>query len=415
MRQRDILVLGLSALALAACGGAEPGGMQIGTLAQQASANSQTGAETLLTQSQPRTFAALSANQRLEETVQLNIFVSPQGITDQDAINRGAQIGTAGLPVVVRDGSLPANRNIVGGQTLSVVGELYTASQPIAATGGVTVNYDPRSAVFTLNYTDSVSNISGNYRFQDPAHRTTDLQTLASRLETNSSFRLLESGSSSPEQTVAQSFFYEMPGVRTRYVSFAGFVRTTTPTLTSEQYNSMVAALQQGQPVVPVRTQRVTERSAVAYGFQTTVGDVPNTGTATFTGGMFAQMINGAFGQFDTIYGTNTTQVNFQTGAITTALSGTTQSGVAFVANGRANITVARSPNFAGRIDTASLGGTAIRIADVAPGGTPAGSIEGSFYGPQAAELGAAFRIVGGVPDQRLDILGAFTGARPGN
>ena len=41
-----------------------------------------------------------------------------------------------------------------------------------------------------------------------------------------------------------------------------------------------------------------------------------------------------------------------------------------------------------------------------------ASSIDGSFYGPNAVEVGGSFRIVGGVPDQRVDILGAFTGAK---
>ena len=37
-------------------------------------------------------------------------------------------------------------------------------------------------------------------------------------------------------------------------------------------------------------------------------------------------------------------------------------------------------------------------------------SLDGAFYGPNGEEIGAGFRIVGGTPDQRIDILGTFTG-----
>ena len=39
-------------------------------------------------------------------------------------------------------------------------------------------------------------------------------------------------------------------------------------------------------------------------------------------------------------------------------------------------------------------------------------SLDGAFYGPKADEVGASFRIVGGVPDQRVDVIGSFTGAK---
>ncbi|MDB5710610.1 MAG: transferrin binding protein-like solute binding protein, partial [Sphingomonas bacterium] len=39
-------------------------------------------------------------------------------------------------------------------------------------------------------------------------------------------------------------------------------------------------------------------------------------------------------------------------------------------------------------------------------------SIDGAFDGPNGEELGAGFRIVGGTPDQRIDILGVLTGKK---
>ncbi|WP_173203779.1 transferrin-binding protein-like solute binding protein [Sphingopyxis sp. BSNA05] len=40
-------------------------------------------------------------------------------------------------------------------------------------------------------------------------------------------------------------------------------------------------------------------------------------------------------------------------------------------------------------------------------------SINGAFYGPDAEELGGGYRIVGGTPDERIDILGTFVGKQP--
>ena len=40
-------------------------------------------------------------------------------------------------------------------------------------------------------------------------------------------------------------------------------------------------------------------------------------------------------------------------------------------------------------------------------------SIDGAFYGPNGVELGGGYRIVGGTPDERIDILGTFVGQRP--
>ena len=39
-------------------------------------------------------------------------------------------------------------------------------------------------------------------------------------------------------------------------------------------------------------------------------------------------------------------------------------------------------------------------------------TIDGTFYGPAAQEAGGGFRIVGGNPDERVDILGAFIGKK---
>ena len=37
---------------------------------------------------------------------------------------------------------------------------------------------------------------------------------------------------------------------------------------------------------------------------------------------------------------------------------------------------------------------------------------DGAFYGPNGEEAGGGFRIVGGKPDERVDIVGAFVGKK---
>ncbi len=93
--------------------------------------------------------------------------------------------------------------------------------------------------------------------------------------------------------------------------------------------------------------------------------------------------------------------------------------GSTFAAAGTASISLATTGGFSGSVSTATL--TAPNTTDpitgaVTPGAVTtinpiAGStITGAFYGPKAAEVGGGFRVVGGVPNQRVDIVGAFTG-----
>ncbi|TPG20502.1 hypothetical protein EAH87_08450 [Sphingomonas koreensis] len=90
--------------------------------------------------------------------------------------------------------------------------------------------------------------------------------------------------------------------------------------------------------------------------------------------------------------------------------------GAAFNATGSASIIT--TGGFSGQFSSAffTAGGTKVPVdfTSVNPATNVAGgsSIDGGFYGPGAKEVGGNFRIVGGVPNQRFDILGAFTGAK---
>ena len=99
----------------------------------------------------------------------------------------------------------------------------------------------------------------------------------------------------------------------------------------------------------------------------------------------------------------------------------TTPTNTAFFAQGSAVVDLIRSGGFRGEFSQAcfvarcgTAGAVAVNFTRVSPGSSTAGasSIDGAFFGPNAVNLGGNFRIVGGVPDQRVDIEGAFTGAK---
>ena len=84
--------------------------------------------------------------------------------------------------------------------------------------------------------------------------------------------------------------------------------------------------------------------------------------------------------------------------------------GSTFTATGNATIDLLNTGGFTGRFNDARIrtpgagSDTVVAIAG--------SSMDGAFFGPQGQEIGAGFRIVGGTPDQRIDILGAFTGKK---
>jgi hypothetical protein len=82
--------------------------------------------------------------------------------------------------------------------------------------------------------------------------------------------------------------------------------------------------------------------------------------------------------------------------------------GATFAAAGSGRVDLVNAGGFLGQINSASLTFGGITNNLIIAGS----SIDGAFYGPTAQEVGGGFRIVGGTPDQRIDILGVFTGAR---
>jgi len=82
--------------------------------------------------------------------------------------------------------------------------------------------------------------------------------------------------------------------------------------------------------------------------------------------------------------------------------------GSTFNADGAGRIDLVNAGGFLGQFTSAYFTKGGIRRDLVIAGS----SIDGAFYGPSAQEVGGGFRIVGGTPDERIDILGAFTGGR---
>lgn len=340
---------------------------------------------------------------------------------------------------------------------------IYSGNASTVRNSQISISYDPRAATFTLNVTDPLSRVTSNTRFQDPASRTNfggtvepqwgvpDVSKFAG-VGANSEIAFLEAGDGSPNSpyqksgsgtitigsnsvkrdgfgpgsssVTATTFFYQKPGLgtarSTTYVTYAGFVRNELSFTDPAQPNYTVS--------------NNLQRGAFAYGLLTDTANVPKTGTATYSGGMLATMVgnptlDGQYGTalptyFQWISGTSTTTVDFAKSTFGLTLSGTVgdafydnytspkqvtwAAGTTFTATGSGSIDLVATGGFTGQFQSASFGAS----TNGAPGAllVAGSSIDGAFYGPKANEVGGGFRIVGGTPDQRIDIIGAFTG-----
>lgn len=338
-------------------------------------------------------------------------------------------------------------------------GVTYAGNASTVRDSKISITYDPRAATFTLKVTDPLSGASASTRFQDPASRTNFGGTVEPQwgvdnfaayagIGANANIKFLQAGDGDPLAPYGRSgtgfvdpgnnstppsgdasatyqsttMFYETPGSSTRFVSLAGYVRNDIAWKDITSGTTTVA-----------QTSWKLERGAFAYGIQTDNDAVPKTGSGTYTGNMIATMVfnptlDAAVNlptYFQWISGTSATTVNFATNAVTLQLTGivgapkfdrfTTpfQSAIAagstFTASGTATINLINTGGFTGQFQSASVGpptgATNINVIG--------SSIDGAFFGPAAEEVGGGFRIVGGTPDQRVDIAGAFKGKKP--
>jgi hypothetical protein len=335
--------------------------------------------------------------------------------------------------------------------------QLYQGDSTTARDGAISVEYNPRDAIFNISYQDTKAGVSTTDRFQDPAHRTdfggaiepqlgtprlaaANIQYLQHTgsagstggsdipLDTNFIFGVLPPKKTSGiyDQT---TFFYQKPGTSTKYVTFAGFLRNIDAVKLSE---TDAIAAQNGQPAIPATSITTHDyqlsRGLFVYGENSAA--LPKSGTASFNGTMLASMIfndqldtnPGQGSYFQMIEGTANTKVDFGANTFSLDVTGRTlapqfdyigfngytiAAGAAFNANGKGQIDFVKAGGFLGQFQTASF---------VNPNGTrydlniAGSSIDGAFFGPKAEEVGGSYRIVGGTPDERIDILGVFVG-----
>jgi hypothetical protein len=342
---------------------------------------------------------------------------------------------------------------LAGGQQKTT----YSANSTTPRNSSISVNYDPTSATFSVRVPDSLSAAAANTRFQDPASRTdyggaVEPQWGTPRL-TNQNIQYLQAGDGDPRSPykvsgsgtvyigdnetapdgiapsayTATSFFFLKPGLETKYVTYAGYARNAmTFSETVDQGNSAV---------IYHTVKNHLERGAFAYGETTRNDKVPTTGSGTYRGSLLASMVynptlDGPYSDilpnyFQWIEGSAQLDVNFATALFQVQLNGTVlapqvdnysgpddsfiKAGARFSAVGKGDINLVSYGGFKGGFDSASfLNPDNVRHAINIAGS----SVDGSFFGPAGEEAGASFRIVGGNPDERIDIVGAFVGAK---
>jgi hypothetical protein len=328
-------------------------------------------------------------------------------------------------------------------------GQLYAGDANTVRDSGISVTYNPRDAIFDLTISRGKASVSvAADRFQDPAHRTDfggakepQAGVPSLNLPADKGIQYLQSGSGagpilsagdnshftvggSAYSSTTQTFFYQKPGTTTKYVTYAGYVRNT------------LSVTQQTDPgsVTPYyRNNYSFDRAAFVYGETTANGAVPATGTGTYTGDMLATLVFNP--SLDTapntptymqwMSGSQSSVVDFGAKTVKTTLTGTVlaptfdaytdrttvtlPAGATFTAHANSTIDLAGKGGFTGTFADATFTGTTLGTFPLVIAGS---SLDGAFYGPNGEELGAGFRIVGGTPDQRIDILGVMTGKK---
>jgi len=323
-------------------------------------------------------------------------------------------------------------------------GQLYAGDANTVRDSGISITYNPRDAIFELTINRPLGIVSTTAsRFQDPAHRTNfggarEPQSGVPNF-TSADIQYLQSGSSSGTAiangtnyaigtkgytSTTQTLFYQKPGTTTtRYVTFAGYVR-----------NQITTTEEQDDPTLPLYLKQAYsfDRAAFAFGERTANSSVPRTGTGSYTGSMVATaVLNPSLDDvspnptyFQWIEGTHKTDVNFATFAVASEFTGLVKAptldantngnfaipaGWTFKAFSGATIDLVNKGGFTGTFSSAYFLRPDLSRYSLVIAGS---SIDGAFFGPNGEEIGGGFRIVGGTPDQRIDILGTFTGKK---
>jgi hypothetical protein len=442
---RTLILLACTTM-LAACGGAGPqsaggsapptgGGTTGGT------GNGSGDSHTFVNPTEPKTYKAVGGSHSYEYAVE-----------DFGDVLRD----TNGNPVLDTNGDTIATQRSRG--MTSQGAQLYQGDATTVRNTNLTIAYNPRDAIFDVSFSNGLAGTGTQSRFQDPVHRTDfggavepqfGTPNLASAAWNIPGINYLESGSgenlviSRPvvggedqfqfdlaNGAIAGSydsttFFYQTPGTETQYVTFAGYLRNQASVAKVEIQNP------DGSTTDYIRQTNDIERGAFAFGEITLNDQVPTTGTGSFVGSTLASMVfndqpdvNGNFDTyFQWIAGRATTDVNFGANTFSLSLNGVVGAPMFDGTSGQHSIleNAQFRANGAGQIDLVQAGGFFGQFNEawfVNPGGArldlviAGSSIDGAFYGPNGQEVGGGYRIVGGTPDERIDILGTFVGIK---
>ncbi|WP_375427223.1 transferrin-binding protein-like solute binding protein [uncultured Sphingomonas sp.] len=292
---------------------------------------------------------------------------------------------------------------------------LYRGNASTVATPTGTITYNPRDGIFTVALADPAAGVTRNLGFQDPAHRQTVDQARSGEYQVPllQGYNYLQALDGDAQLT----FFYQRPAASGDFVSIAGVERSY---------------------LEPETQEFTSEQAVMVFGSKTPTLQMPVRGTGRFEGEFLATMVgrqDGSSSVLQWITGTSGVDVDFAKRTVGLSLSGRVSP--VFSKNIAANneaLAISAGSIFsavgsagwarAGSVFTGAFSSAEFRMGDgqVVPvdftavnGATSvagASSIDGTFYGPDAKNIGGNFRIVGGVPNRRLDILGAFAGAK---
>lgn len=355
-------------------------------------------------------------------------------------------------------------------------GQLYGGDANTVRDSGISITYNPRDAIFDLTITRPKGIVSVPVlRFQDPVHRTDfagvnkpqigvpDFSGAGTQLPSNAvplaGIQYLDAGSSTTQRQISSCYarcnsvdpqlpplvsdypngtdqynyngvtlFYQKPGTTTKYVTYAGFVR-----------NQIIVEIQQPDPTTPsyLRNTYYFDRAAFVFGERTPLASIPKSGSGTFSGDMIASLVHNNQLDIDPLYptyiqwmmGSQKTTIDFAALSVKTDFTGTVlapameaytthqpalAAGTVFTAFADSTIDLVNKGGFTGQFGCASFAGACVRGQAVPAGALliAGSSIDGAFFGPNGEEIGGGFRVVGGTPDQRIDVVGAFTGKK---
>ncbi len=396
------IVLALPLLALAACGGSGP--ESVGSLAPPAPTAGSGSAGSGGGVGSTPTPTPSSGNSG-----------SGTGVSPTPTPSAAPTAGFLSVSTETTFNAIGAGHSFSYQTTNGATSVLYTGNASTVRSPAGTISYNPRDGVFQLKLSDSKANITRTVGYQDPAHRTDFeyLQTPNPEAPDLPGFNYLEAGTSQE----ANIFFYQRPD-STIYVTLAGFVY-------------------RGTDQAGIVTKR--ERGVYVFGAQTPQAQVPISGTGTYTGGFLASAVlnpllddePGSTSYLQWITGSSKIDIDFGSKSVDVSLSGKVgatyvdgllvpdnalviPSGTVFEARGFATIDLTRTGGFTGAFRSVTFDGEPLPFDGISAGSNVAGasSIDGGFFGPNGVNVGGSFRVVGGLPDTRLDIQGAFTGAK---